>query len=212
MLNLSKMPFKWIALIALSTLLAQSSKADVSSLVGDVDGFGIPGAPANPANGSDFLAIGGAISGDYRSAADLANAPFTDIWTYHQNTGDVGYNHVYSLLGQTPLVATLSIQEAGMSDARGPWNVLFNGTSIGQIGVFSSTFGTTIQTLSWNVPIGLLTGNDHISLVYDTTIDASEGYAINYSQLSIQATPEPSTLMIASCAGLGLVASRLRKR
>src|SRR6476660_3696096 len=115
-----------LALVALGTATTANA-VTIDSFVGDQDGFGIPGAPAVPADGSTFTGIGGAIATDYRDPGDLVSAPFTDIWGFQQDNlpSPIDYVHAYSLIG-TPISATLYIQEAGMSDNRGPWAVFFN--------------------------------------------------------------------------------------
>lgn len=200
---------------ALLLCMAQSANAAlVTSLVGDKDGFGLPGAPAVPADGTLWeTTLGGVFFTDYRDAGDVVNAPFTDQWFAD---ADLSYVHAYSLGASTPVSAVLEVQTAGIADNRGPWDVLFNGTFVGQ---FTEDNGGSAfeQTKIWNfiIPIGLLTGSDNVLLKINNP-SVTDGYSINYSELSIVTTPagvpEPSTCLM----GIGLIgcaaAARARKR
>jgi len=209
--SLNKMNWnRWIAGFALSTCVVAQAHANISILVGDKDGFGIPGAIAVPPDGSQYVAdLHGAFYTDYRDAGDLALAPFTDHWVQALGSPSATYQMDYSLAGQIPVSATLSLQEAGMADNRGPWTVFFNGSQVGQIGVFADpnpALDQTIRLLSWNIPINLLTGHDTVFLSY---LDSQgEGYAINFSQLVIVTVPEPSTFGLAGLATVALLTSR----
>jgi len=182
----------------------------VVDLVGDKDGFGLPGgAPPVPVSGT-WTGYGGTFGGDYRGAGDPL---FTDIWEFEQTPegplcSPIVYTHSY-ILPATPLSATLWINEAGMSDGRGPWDVSFNGSSVGQIGVY--TFpdeAETFKLLSFAIPVGLLTGSDTVTLTYLDT--DGEGFAINFSELSVDVIPAPGAVILGSI-GVSLV-SWLRRR
>jgi hypothetical protein len=193
-------------------LLAAVSRAEatifVTSLVGDKDGSGLPGAPAVPADGTLWRdGLGGVFFTDYRDAGDLVNAPFTDIWF---SGSDISYTLNYSLVGFTPVAAQLSLQIAGIADgtSRGPWNVFANGTLLGQIPQNLSFNGfQEIKIYNFNVPVGLLTGADSILLRINDP-DAGDGYSINYSELTIAAVPEPSVVALAGLGALVMVARR----
>ena len=213
--------FSGVYILFLVLALAGTTNASVFSLVGDKDGFGIPGAPAVPSDGSTFTGIGGTWFTDYRDAGDLATAPFTDVYDNTLNllgsgalVSPISYTHTYTIDG-TPLSAMLYIQEAAMSDARGPWDVSFDGNSIGSIGVFDAS-EDPIRLLSFSVPIGLLTGADIITLTYldPDPLSNQDGFAINFSELDVttSAVPEPSTMLLlgAGLAGVGLFRKRFR--
>ena len=89
---------------------------------------------------------------------------------------------------------------------------MFNGNEIGQIGVFPGSRRATFALLQFDVPVGLLTGSDTVSLVYATP-GVGEGFAINYSELDVRvaAIPEPETYAML-LAGLGLLGFAARRR
>ncbi len=187
-----------LAMAVLALVIGAAGQAEaalVTSLVGDKDGFGLSGAPAVPVDGTLWQTdLGGVFFADYRDAGDLLNAPFTDLWA-----GDsaISYTHNYSLGGETPTLATLSVQFAGVADDRGPWDVFFNGTLVGQIPTDTSVNNfEKIRLLSFNIPVALLTGSDSILLNINVP-SPSDGYSINFSELQITSTaavPEPSSL------------------
>lgn len=183
------------------------SAVPISSLVGDKDGFGLSGAPAVPADGTLWLHdLGGVFGMDYRDAGDLSNAPFTDRWF---SDAAITYTHTYSLGGLTPISADLTIQIAGVADHRGPWDVFFNATLIGQIPTNTSAKAyQVILTYTFVVNPSLLTEADTVLLNINVPT-VTDGYSINFSELSITAVPEPATLLLLS---LGTVLLRRKHR
>ncbi len=157
--------------------------ATITSLVGDKDGFGLAGYDGVPVDGTDT-----GFGWDNRTVSD---PEFTDVWGYTQSTlpSPITYDHTYDLSGYTAVSAILDIQDSGMgNDADRTWEVLFNGTLVGTIG--PNKGGTTSFINSFIIDVLLLTGNDTITLNY-LGPNGSEGYAINFSELTIQANPVP---------------------
>lgn len=167
-----------VALLCSFVVPLGSALGSATSMVGDKDGFGLMGAPPVPVTGM-WSGLGGFHGQDNRTLGDPL---FTDIWGYQQTPGGplsspIGWVHAYTLDG-VPVSATLSINEAGRSDIRGPPDVAFNGTSVAQIGVFPSSDGDTFKLLSFAVPTGLLTGSDTVTLTYLDPQLQDEGFAI----------------------------------
>jgi hypothetical protein len=209
---------KWCIAASMVVACTGLARADIVSLYGQKDGFGLPGAPAVPANGTLWQAdYGGVYFTDYRNAYDLAHAPDTDIWF---NQANVNWNQpTYSLAGLTPLTATLSMQMAGIANLGanatwGPYNVSFDGTVIGVIPHNTNANGDQeILTYTFNVPVALLTGADTILI----NTGSGDGFAMNFSELDITTASVPEPTSLASMAlgggllfGLG-AARRLRK-
>jgi hypothetical protein len=125
----------------------------------------------------------------------------------------------YSLVGVTPLTATLSMQIAGIANVgvaatHGPYEVRFDGTIIGTIPINTAADGgDEILLYTFNVPIALLTGTDTVLINTDT----SDGFAMNFSELNITtARPVPEPTSLASMAGgallIGLAAARRARK
>lgn len=189
---------KTIASIAVGFSLAAAGPA-WANLVGDKDCFGLGGACAD---GSLYQSgLGGAYWNDYRSAADLANAPFTDIWDAYAG---IGYSHN----GAAGQAATLTLRIAGVADNRGPWDVFGDGVLLGQILTNTSTSGfEEVLTYTFNVGAGLMADGQLNVLLNINVPGVTDGYSIDYSELTSASTvPEPVTgaLVALGLAGLAL--------
>jgi hypothetical protein len=188
-----------IILAALILNVTPSARAAVTiiDLQGDKDGFGVGCPIVTGLNYTDY----GYYWADYRSMSDPS---FTDYW-YED---DKSCTHTYDLTGLIPISATLELYVAGLADSPG-WNadVLVNGVSVGIIPADYSANDLT-RLLTFNVPLGLLTGSDSILIDINNDLD---GYIVDYSQLSIQAViPAPGAMALCGF-GTALI-GWLRKR
>lgn len=174
----------------------------LSSLVGDKDCFGLPGVSSCPDGIGWASDLGGTFFTSYQDPGDPA---FTDKWDADV---DITYQHTYVLGAASS--ASLTIGTAGLADNRGPWDVFFNGSNIGQF-----TYNTSpnafeeVRTFNFIVPTALLTGNDTVLLAINNPV--SDGYSIDYSELTINAVPEPESYVLM-LAGLGFVGAMARRR
>jgi hypothetical protein len=195
---------------ALACILATANVANaavITSLVGDKDGFGVASLPAVPANGTVIFNAG--------QVTELADPIAHDQWANNIEDGSsLSYTHSYALGGFSALSALLTIQTAGMSDGRGPWDVFWNSTKVGQI-LNNGSSGTTSLISSFAISTALLTGSDTLRLDY-LTPSVGEGFSINFSELVITTTdeisvPEPTTLGLMGLGLIGLGFARRRK-
>ena len=196
-----------LVVLSLAALSEQAVAVSIVDLVGDKDGFGLAGAPAVPANGTRWVTdLGGVFFTDYRDAGDLANAPFTDIW---DSPGSISYSHTYALGALVPVSAVLDIQIAGIHDVNqlNVYDVVVDATTIGQIppNLGADNFQEVIL-YSFNVPVGLINGTDAVSV----SLTGGDGFSINFSELRIEAIPEPATAILAGVGLLGVMVLRRR--
>jgi hypothetical protein len=207
-------PLRFLALVLVVGSLFLVNAGTVVSVVGDKDCFGLGGSCPDNTLWRDEL--GGTFWANYQGPGDPA---FTDKWGSDVSPS---YQHVYALIG-TPVSAQLTVKFAGVADNRGPWDVYFNQTLIGEITRINDagegTGGTAFQsvrTLTWDVPIALLLGQDSIILNINTP-EINDGYSIDYSELTITTAdtvvPEPGSwvALMLGLGGLSYAVSRRRK-
>jgi hypothetical protein len=186
--------------------------AEIVSLVGDKDGFGVPGAPAVPADGTLYVdQLGGTYQADYRTASDTAAAPFTDFWDTFPS---VSYTHAYALGGQAPVSASLLIQIAGIHDINPEvvYPVTVNGVPVGTIPVNAEAGASQMVRLyRFDVPVNLLTGSGSVVVTTPSSSGGSDGYIVNFSELTIT-VPEPSSVAAPTAAAVAVVMAGSRRR
>ena len=184
------------AVLVLSVTPSAKSAVTIIDLQGDKDGFGVGCPIATGLNYTDY----GLYWEDYRMTED---PDFTDNWY----NGDKSWTHTYDLMGLAPLSASLELYIAGIADDPA-WSaeVLVNGVSVGTIPADYSAHDLT-RILTFNVPIGLITGSDGITIGLNNDLD---GYIIDYSQLTIQTIPAPGAIALCGI-GTALI-GWLRKR
>jgi len=188
-------------------LLSCALQAEVVSLVGDKDCFGLGGPCPDGTLWRDQL--GGVFWTNYQTVGDPT---FTDKWSTDPN---ISYAHSYALPAMI-VSAVLEVRFAGVADINtgggGPWDVLFNGVNIGQIPVNTANNAfQAVKTYSWGVPLALLTGSDTVNLQINVPF-AGDGYSIDYSELTIDKVPEPTTFALFVVAGLATLAKLRRRR
>lgn len=205
---------RFLALVLVVGSLFLANAGTVVSLVGDKDCFGLNGSCPDGTLWRDGL--GGTFWSNYQDPGDPS---FTDKWGDDKSPT---YQHVYALVG-TPVSAQLTVKFAGVADNRGPWDVYFNQTLLGEIARINDagegTGGTAFQlvrTITWDVPIALLLGQDWIMLNINSPV-SNDGYSIDYSELTITtadtAVPEPGSwaALLLGLGGLSYAVSRRRK-
>jgi hypothetical protein len=189
-------------------LATSAAHASIVSMVGDEDAFGLRPNGTFVADGTLFSSdLGGEFERNYQKPGDPW---FTDYVTVVKSPT---YAHAYTLDG-TARTATLALRFVGIADnGFGPYFVTFNGTRVGTITQDTSRLASIkVRNFAFNVPVGLLTGNDTVNVsVNPTTTGNADTFGMDFSRLSIvtQAVPEPATIAVL---GLGLVALRRRRR
>jgi PEP-CTERM motif len=187
------------AAIACAPLVPSTANAAVLSIVGDADCFGLGGSC--PVGTLWQTQLGGVF---FTSNATPSDGAFTDQWF-------AATNPTYALAYAGGTGVSVELKIAGIADNRGPWTVLFNGTSIGQL--TTNTSGNAFQEVrlfNFAVASGLLQANNTVTF----TTDGGDGYSVDYVALLgdvAGAVPEPSTwgMMIA---GFGIVGASMRRR
>jgi len=191
-------PGWWLVVIGSVMMISSTASA---SIIGDADCFGLGGScPDGTLYQTD---LGGSFFTDYRTASDIATAPFTDNWTAdaaitYTQTGSPG--------------DSLVLRIAGVADNRGPWDVFGDGVLLGQIPTnISPNAFEEILTYTFAVPGALLADNTLNVLLNINVPTPTDGYSIDYSQLGpVARAPEPTTLAIfgLGLAGLGMMRRR----
>lgn len=194
------------AFVLALALATGAARADVLSLVGDPDCFGVPGATACPPGTLYQTDLGGEFFVSYREPED---PPFTDVW---DALGAVSFVHAYALPANA-VSASLQLLFAGINDIGAPpYDVRFNGQVIGSIPpIEGENAFELVRLFTFAVPAALLTGTDVVSW----TASEGDGYIVDFSALRIVTRPEPMPVPEPAPAlllGVAAVALLLRRR
>ncbi|MEM9838924.1 MAG: VPLPA-CTERM sorting domain-containing protein [Pseudomonadota bacterium] len=198
---------KKLVLASIAGLMATATPASaaVESLVGDEDCFGLGGSCPE---GSLWRAdLGASFFDDNRDPGD----PFgTDQWdTFVVPT----YTHDFDLGSATPVSASLEMLISGIASTGSDVDIDINGTVIDSIPDQGSLFEST-TLFSFSIPTSLISSGLN-SLVVTILTDGSDGYAVDYSRITVEtgmsAVPVPAAapLMLAGLAAFG---ARARKK
>jgi hypothetical protein len=189
---------KFITVLLTALMLSVSSLANaglIVDLVGDKDCFG---TNLVCTEGASILGASAGLSDPY----------------WQDNNGayvDITYNHLYDLNGESASSASLEILSTYLADFRGPWDVFFNNSLIGQ---FATVNANIVVKHTFNIDTSLLTGNDTVFLKINSPT-RNDGYWLDYAELTISTTsssiPEPSTLAIFALGMIGLASRRFKK-
>ncbi len=193
--------------IMLSSIVGMANAGLIINLVGDKDCFGLGGTCPDGSLYRDQL--GGTFFEDNR---DVSDPTFTDIWAVD---AAITYGHSYSLGGETATSAELEIRTAGLADNRGPYDVFFNGTDIGEFPTDTFDSFQKVTTHIFPFSASLLTLSDTILLNINVP-DEGDGFSIDYSELRISTDsapiPEPATMILFGTGIAGLIGTRIRRK
>ena len=196
-----------LCLLVAAALAPPANATIITSLHGDMDGFG-QGLPI--ADGLDYTDQGGAFFIDARDAGDLADAPQTDIW----ETGyPIDWTHDYILDGPVTS-ATLTFYVAGMADI-GSVDLLVDGALLETFEFFPPSPNDLTHLVDVAVPLAAIDGSTAFSFANG---DGGDGRIFDFAQLTVVTDtgqiPEPSSvsILLGGLAMLGLGAMRRRRR
>lgn len=184
------MKFSKTLLAALTLSLAAVAPASADSLLGDKDCFGTLGACTE----GSFVPYG-------TISADVSDPAFTDRWMTTSDTQP--WSHTFAPASSGGL---LSFRTLGIGDVAGPYDVFADGVVVGQIPYDGGVGHNFVETFTFALsPAIMADGIVNVSF----TPSPSDGWAIDYSEVT--AVPEPETYAML-LAGLGLLAFAGRRR
>jgi hypothetical protein len=186
------MRFSRKLLPALIMSLAAAAPVSADSLLGDKDCFGTLGACAE-----------GSVVPYTTVTADPSDPAFTDRWMTTSTTQS--WTHTFA---PTSFGGLLSFRTLGIGDVAGPYEVFADSTVVGQIPYDGGVGHNLVETFTFALSPAIMA--DGIVTV-SFTPTSSDGWAIDYSEITVTAVPEPETYAMM-LAGLGLLGFAARRR
>jgi len=176
--------------------------ADLVSVLGDADGFGLFAPIENGRLWVDEL--GGQYFTDYREVEELATAPQTDLWATpgFNPSMSAPWTHTY-VADFVPSDAVLTLYLAGIADFA-PAELLVDGHSLATLNFAGQPQTTHIVEVP--VPAPYLDGSTQFR------IDAHpvDGYILDFASLTI--VPEPTSLVLLLLGALATASRKFRRR